>query len=165
MEGRFDLPKPHGTCYLAADPLAALLELLGPERSAGGIVTSELLAERRLRELQLPGDITVADVTSRGASGFGVTGEIGTILPYDRPQAWARQLHRANFQGIVYWLRHDPARSEGFALFGPHGERRAWKRGRERALSRELIQRLREECNIEVVSIPYSRELRIIDES
>jgi hypothetical protein len=164
MEGRFDLAVPHGTCYLATDPLAALLEFLGPDRS-GGIVSAELLAERRVRELHLPEDIKVADVTSRGASGFGITAEIGTILPYDRPQAWARQLHEANFQGIVYWLRHDPSRSEGFALFGPHGERKAWKRGRERAVSEELIQRLRTECNVEVVSVPHSRELRVIEET
>jgi hypothetical protein len=162
MDGRFDLPEPYGTCYLAADPLAALLEFLGPER---GIISSELLAERRIRELPVPGEVKVADVTSRGASGLGITAEIGTILPYERPQAWARQLHQANFQGIIYWLRHDPARSEGFALFGPHGERKAWKRGRERAISGELIQRLRAECNVEVVPIPHSRQLRIIDET
>jgi hypothetical protein len=43
------------------------------------------------------------------------------------------------------------------------GERKAWKRGRERAVSRELIRRLRSECNIEVVPAPHSRQLRIID--
>ncbi len=162
LEGRFDLPEPHGTCYLAADPLAALLELLGPER-AGGIVAADFFAERRVRALQVPDEITAADVTSRRASGFGVTAEIGTLIPYERPQAWALRLHHANFQGIVYWLRHDPARSEGVALFGPHGERKSWKRGRERAVSRELIGRLRSECNIEVVPAPHSRQLRIID--
>lgn len=162
LEGRFDLPEPHGTCYLAVEPLAALLELLGPERT-GGVVAAGFFAERRVRELQVPDEITAADVTSRRASGFGVTAEIGTLVPYGRPQAWALRLHQANFQGIVYWLRHDPARSEGVALFGPHGERKAWKRGRERAVSRELIRRLRAECNIEVVPAPHSRQLRIID--
>jgi hypothetical protein len=162
LEGRFDLQEPFGTCYLAVDPLAALLELLGPERT-GGIVATDFFAERRVRELQVPDEITAADVTSRRASGFGVTAEIGTLVPYERPQAWALRLHQANFQGIVYWLRHDPARSEGVALFGPHGERKAWKRGRERAVSRELIRRLRSECSIEVVPVPHSRQLRIID--
>lgn len=162
MDGRFDLPEPHGTCYLAADPLAALLEVLGPDRN-GGLVASEYLLERRLRELSIPADITVADVTSRQASSFGITAEIGTIVPYGRTQSWARQLNRANFQGIVYWLRHDPSRSEGFALFGPQGERKSWRRGRERAISRELIARLRTECGIEIAPIPRLRDLRLID--
>jgi hypothetical protein len=162
MEGRFDLPEPHGTCYLAVDPLAALLELLGPERT-GGVVSSALLVERRVRELLIPDEIAVADTTSRRASGFGITAEIGTIVPYERPQAWAHRLHQADFQGIVYWLRHDPARAEGIALFGPHGERKSWKRGRERTISRGLIERLRVECGIEVEPVPHSRQLRIID--
>ena len=128
MDGRFDLLEPHGTCYLAADPLAAFLEIFGPER-AGGFVSSEFLLERRLRELQIPEDVRAADMTFRQASRFGITAEIGTIVPYERPQAWAHCLHEADFQGIVYWLRHDPAQSEGVALFGPHGERKSWKRG------------------------------------
>lgn len=162
MDGRFDLPEPHGTCYLAADPLAALLEIIGPERT-GGLISPEFLSERRLRELQVPEDIKAADVTSRRASQFGITAEIGTIVPYDRTQAWARCFQEADFQGIVYWLRHDPARSEGIALFGLHGERKSWKPGRERPLSRELIARLRAECGIEIAPIPRTKDLRIID--
>jgi hypothetical protein len=107
MDGRFDLPEPHGTCYLAVDPMAALLELLGPERT--GVISAKFLEERRIRELQLPRESAVADVTSRKASAFGITAEIGTLLPYDRPQAWALRLHQANFHGIFYWLRHDPS--------------------------------------------------------
>ncbi|HSU82472.1 MAG TPA: RES family NAD+ phosphorylase [Thermoanaerobaculia bacterium] len=164
MDGRFDLPEPHGTCYLAADPVASLLEILGPERN-GGIVASEFLAERRIRELQVPEEVLAADVTSRRASRFGITAEIGTLVPYERPQAWAASLFQAGFRGILYWLRHDPARSEALALFGPHGERKTWKRGRERAVSGELIRRLRTECGIEVVPIPRSNQLRIIDET
>jgi hypothetical protein len=144
------------------DPLSALLEILGPERR-GGIVSSRLIEERRIRQLQSPAEVTVADTTSRQASGFGITAEIGTIVPYARPQAWAARLFQVGLQGILYWLRHDPSRSEGIALFGRHGERKTWKRGRERTVSRELIQRLRVECGIEVAPIPHSRQLRIID--
>jgi hypothetical protein len=49
------------------------------------------------------------------------------------------------------------------ALFGPHGERRGWRRGRERVISKELIERLRTECGIETAPIPHSHQLRIID--
>jgi hypothetical protein len=115
MEGRFDLPSPFGTCYLAGDPLAALLELLGADRE-GGFVSAEFLAGRRLRELRAPRDLTAADLTSRRAAGFGINSEIGTIVPYAGPQAWAERLHGARFDGVVYWLRHDPSRGEGWSL-------------------------------------------------
>lgn len=166
MQSRFDLLDPYGTCYLAADMLAALLEVLAADRE-GAVVSSEFLSQRAIRELHVPHEIAVADMTSRRASGFGsfgITAEIGTILPYDCPQAWAARLHEAGFWGIAYWLRHDPSRAEGIALFGSRGERKRWKRGREHLISEELIRRLQMECGIEVIPIPSSEQLRILDE-
>ena len=160
LEGRFDLPEPEGTCYFAGDPLAALLELIGPELESG-VVSADFLKERRMRELRVPEEIEVADLTSRKASGFGVTGEIGTIVPYALPQAWAARLRAAGSGGLTYWLRHDPSRGEGFALFGPHGERTRWKKGKEKPISREFISRLATECSIEVLPVPRSSEIRI----
>src|SRR5262245_44247773 len=40
LAGRFDLPEPDGTCYLAADEIAALLELLAMDREEA-LVPSE----------------------------------------------------------------------------------------------------------------------------
>lgn len=162
LAGRFDLSEPDGTCYLAADEIAALLELLAVDRK-GALVPSAFFEEHRICELRGPEEMTLSDLTSRRASGFGITAEVGTITPYDRPQAWAARLHQAGFQGLVYWLRHDPSRAEGIALFGPHGERKRWKRGRELRISSDLIDRLREECGIEIVPIPNRNELRIIE--
>ena len=51
--GRFDLPPPHGTCYLAGDPLSALLEVVGPDLVRGAVWTP-FLAERRVCELRPP---------------------------------------------------------------------------------------------------------------
>ncbi len=161
FEGRFDLPEPEGTCYLAGDPLAALLELIGPELD-GGVVSAEFLRERRVREVHVPAATDLADFTSRKASGFGVTSEIGSMVPYAVPQAWAARLRDAGKAGLVYWLRHDPARGEGYALFGPHGERRSWRKSRERPISAELLARLASECSIEVLPVPRSREIRIL---
>lgn len=163
MQGRFDLPEPDGTCYLAADELSALLEVLASERE-GAMISMEFFERRGIRELQVPQEVTLSDTTSRRASGFGITAEIGAIVPYERPQAWAASLFQAGFLGIVYWLRHDPSRAEGIALFGPRGERKHWKRGRERPVSAVLIQRLQTEYGIEVVPVPTSRQLRILDE-
>jgi hypothetical protein len=162
LEGRFDLPEPDGTCYLAADPLGALLELIGPDLE-GGAVSTDFLRDRRLRELRVPEGIELSDLTSRRVSGFGITGEIGSIVPYDLPQTWATRLRSAGSGGVVYWLRHDPSRAEGYALFGPHGERKGWKKGKERPISRDLIGRLQRECSIEVLPVPRSRQLQIVD--
>jgi hypothetical protein len=49
-------------------------------------------------------------------------------------------------------------------LFGPAGERKSWRRGRELPISRELIERLWEECGIAVARIPKAAELRILDD-
>lgn len=161
MTGRFDLPEPDGTCYLAGDPLGALLELIGPDLE-GGAVSADFLRDRRVRELRVPAEIELSDLTSRKASGFGITAEIGSIVPYDLPQAWAAKLRAAGSEGVVYWLRHDPSRSEGYALFGPHGERR-WKKGKEHPISKELLAQLRDECSIEVLAVPRSSQIRIVD--
>ena len=163
MTGRFDLSEPDGTCYLAGDPLSALLELIGTEVESGA-VSSELLRERRLRELRVPAEIELSDLTARRASGFGITGEIGSLVPYAVPQAWASRLRAEGSGGVVYWLRHDPSRSEGYALFGPHGERKRWKKGKEQPISRELFARLEEVCGIEVLPVPRASQLRIMGE-
>ena len=53
MKGRFDLPEPEGTCYLATDEVTALLEVFGPDLESGAI-SSDFLKKRGLRKLHLP---------------------------------------------------------------------------------------------------------------
>lgn len=163
LEGRFDLREPEGTCYVASDAIAALLEVVGADR-LGGIIPREFLEKRRLRELRLPRDHSLSDLTSRKASRFGITAEIGTIVPYELPQKWAARLRQAGSEGLIYRVRHDPAGAEGFALFGPRGERTDWKQGRERSISDLLIRRLSEESGLAVVPIPRADQLRILGE-
>jgi hypothetical protein len=110
----------------------------------------------------LPEALDLADLTSREAVRFGITAEIGTLVPYESPQAWAAALHAAGSPGLVYWPRHDPARKVTVALFGLHGERKKWKRGREAAISPALIKRLHEECGIEVLDVPRAEELILL---
>jgi hypothetical protein len=161
MMGRFDLPEPDGTCYLAMDEVTALLEVLGTDLERGA-VSSEFLNQRRLRKLHLSREQSLSDLTSREATRFGITSEIGSIVPYECPQAWAAALRAAGSQGVVYWSRFDPARGASIALFGPHGERKPWKKGREQVISTGLIERLQRECGIEMIDIPRSDEISII---
>jgi len=162
-QGRFDLSPPLGTCYLTRDPLAALLEIIGPTLE-GGLVSDRFIAERRLRELRPPRLRQLADLTSKKSSGHGVTAEIFTITPYTLPQAWAARLHEAGFDGLGYSVRHDPSSTaDGVALFGAAGERKRWRRGRARPIDVGLIDRLERECNIHVAAIPEARELSFVE--
>lgn len=119
-EGRFDLRSPHGTCYTAADPAGALLEVVGPDRT-GGALCREFFDARRLHELHVDRPHALAHLAARPSASFGITAEISTLVPYDLPQAWAAALHRAGADGVAYALRHDPEGSLGCALFGEAG--------------------------------------------
>lgn len=162
MAGRFDLAVPGGTCYLATDALTAVLELVGPEL-AGGAVATGTLDKRRLRELEAPGDRSLADPTARRASAW-VTAEIHDLVPYGLPQRWAAALAAAGAEGVRYFVRHDPSRAAyGVALFGEAGERRGWPRGRERPIGAALRRRLAEECAIAVLDRPVAAALTVED--
>ncbi|MCP3958724.1 MAG: RES family NAD+ phosphorylase [bacterium] len=160
--GRFDLPEPNGTCYLADDELAALLEAVGPDRKGGGIST-RFFTDRRIHRLQVPGARSLADLTSRRCAGFGITLEVHTVVPYDRTRAWALGLHRAGAEGLLYLARHDPGGGRGFALFGTAGERKSWRRGRALTIAPRLIERLAGECGVEVIKVPRLDELRLLE--
>lgn len=160
LEGRFDLPEPDGTCYLALDPLSAVLEVIGPERE-GGFVSAELLAGRRIYELHVDEDHDLADLASPAAAAFGVTLEIHALIPYDLPQAWARQLRAAGFEGVWYLLRHHPSGADGIALFGPHGERTDWPVAAEEPIGAALQERLEQRHGIRVLPVPHSSEIEL----
>ncbi len=160
--GRFDLPEPRGTCYLAGDEVSALLEAVGPERMGGGIST-RFFRRRRIRRLQVPDARSLADLTSRRCAGYGITLEIHTVVPYDRTRAWAEALHRAGAEGLLYSARHDPAGGEAVALFDQAGERKSWPRGPEQPIEPGLIERLKDECGVAVIDVPKLSELQIVE--
>lgn len=116
--GRFDLSPPYGTCYFADEPLAGLLEV------ARGLtlLSEEFLASRRLFTVRLPRALRLADITAAAAYAYGITGELSATTDYTDPQAWARSLHCAGFDGINYRIRHDPRGDlTGIAWFGSAG--------------------------------------------
>lgn len=119
-EGRFDLATPDGTCYLASDVEGAVRERLGGTLARRGMV---LAAEAdRMAVSRLEVDVDAADATARGAAGFGITRELGAMVPYDLPQRWATALHRAGHQALRYWPRFSNAADmTALALFGTSG--------------------------------------------
>ena len=98
---------------------------------------------RRLARIEFDRDLRLADVCSRRALRFGITAEIGAGGEYDTSQAFASDAARAGFDGIRWWLRHDPGqRLVGIALFGPAGappEYAALPRPSPRELDEQLL--------------------------
>lgn len=109
---------PEGTCYLAEQALAALLEV-----ARGLTLLSEAFVDsRRLLTVPLPTDLPVADLTATGAYRYGVTAEVAATSNYDIPHVWAHALRDAGFAGVRYHVRHDPrAELVGIAWFGQAG--------------------------------------------
>jgi hypothetical protein len=159
---RFDLDAPDGTCYLAHDEIGALLEVIGPEL-AGGVVSEEFLATRRIHRLTLERDVVLADTASRRAAGFGVTNELAGMADYAIPQAWAAALHAQQFGGIAYRLRFDPgATAGGVALFGSAGEH-ALPADEGRTVDETARRRLGRECGIAVTGRPRLDEVWVAE--
>jgi hypothetical protein len=119
--GRFDLPPPGGTCYLALDPESAVRERLGPVLGGGDSVPESLLADVVVSRLHAPVAAELADLQSRAAARHGVTRELETMVPYAVPQAWARAFAGAGLRGIRYGPRFTPGEGSAVALFGTAG--------------------------------------------
>jgi hypothetical protein len=152
--GRFDLDPPRGTCYLADDPLVALLEALGALASSP-VVSPGTLAGRVVWSVTVPEQCDAGDLTARPARAFGVTAELATATPYDLPRRWAAAVARLGLGGLRYRARHDPAGGRCLALFGAAGERRRWRRGRSATLEAAgLVERLQQEAGIVVEDVP-----------
>jgi RES domain len=119
--GRFDLPQPRGTCYLASLAVAALRERLGIVLGSRPVVPASLLDDVVISTLHLPDDRDVADVESEQATRFGVTRELETMVPYAVPQAWARAFDGAGIGGVAYGPRFTTGDAVSYAIFGPAG--------------------------------------------
>lgn len=115
--GRFDLPSPRGTCYLAATEVAAARERLGrPGRLVAVEETQGVVVSRVRYE---PG--RVADLLHRDAALHGGTRELSASSPYRLSQRWAHAVDLAGFAGIVYPPRFSTDPVEALAAFGEAG--------------------------------------------
>jgi RES domain len=124
--GRFNLPKPHGTCYLAIDVATALRERCGPELVELGLVSADFAARTMVSRLSVPRERQLADACHQSAAHFGVTRELFTIAvpSYTLTRKWAAAFHATGAGGIRYKSRFTTtARANAVALFDAAGER------------------------------------------
>lgn len=120
--GRFDLPAPAGTCYVALDAESAVRERLGPVLGGRSALPDSALTDVVVSRLRLPQARRVANLQARAAARFGVTRELETMVPYAVPQAWARAFAAAGLEGVRYGPRFTPGDCSAVALFGPAGQ-------------------------------------------
>jgi hypothetical protein len=114
--GRFDpIGTGLGACYLAAQPLAAWVEVFREQMQ----LSERAVSDRALFTVKLGTDVRLADLTSRRALQFGVTASLGADEDFRGSHDFAARAVEAGFAGIRYFVRHDPAQKlYGIALFG-----------------------------------------------
>ena len=126
-EGRFDLPAPNGTCYVAEEDLGAFVEGLQRKfhrfRATGRLfIRMDVVLSRFMSELYVPGPIRLADTTVDSAASFGITRAIESASNRATTQGWARAFAGAGFGGIRYRVQHAPGQDRiGIALFNVAG--------------------------------------------
>ncbi len=125
--GRFDTAgvEGFGTCYAASSVVGAIREVLGPDYSAGDVVSIAWFEDRIAWCLIGADDDShgpIADLLRSEWSGLQLTEEIWTIDDYDLPQEWACCFLAAGYSGLAHGLRHLPgASSIGYSVFGAEG--------------------------------------------
>lgn len=134
---RFDLTPPNGTCYLAEEDQGAFVEVF--QDWMGSILPAAEVWTRRVSTLSVPRTLRLADCTNSQALAFGVTAEIHSSPDRELTQAWGAAFALAGFDGVRFFVRHDPAQQHaGIAVFGPVGEA-AWPITATNVITADLI--------------------------
>lgn len=106
-----------GTCYVATDPLTALMEVVGDLLA----LTRDQIDGRALATLMFPDVDRLADMTSPEIARWGLDRRISVGDFYDVPQRWALALRLAGYSGVYYEPRHHPGGGASIAIFGDPG--------------------------------------------
>ncbi|MCQ9388629.1 RES domain-containing protein [Brevibacterium sp. 50QC2O2] len=159
MEGRFDLPAPDGTCYVANTAEVAARELIGPDFIEQGIVSDSFLDDRVVSQIILPTEANCAKTTDKDAFKFRLSNEISSTADYELTQGWAKSFRAAGFTGIWYQPRYSPDKGRALALFGPGGVMDV-----ECLDRRELREVVAEMIKLDVVSTSLASAYEILDE-
>ncbi|WP_448073902.1 RES family NAD+ phosphorylase [Georgenia yuyongxinii] len=121
--GRFDLPTPNGTCYVAFDPTTALRERFGEELMELGVLSGEDVDATAVSRLTLQDDVAAADTGDERAANW-ITRELIAIDGYALTQRWAAAFARDGHEGVLYESRFTTVtETPPPAPFGPAGGR------------------------------------------
>lgn len=119
--GRFDLPDPDGTCYMASDVDSAVRERLGHVAAAKPLTAAAVAATSiTVVKLTTAQRKKVADTTAPAAAVI-ITREIGVMPQYRRTRPWAQHWRATGHTGILYQPRFSTGPVRALALFGPAG--------------------------------------------
>jgi hypothetical protein len=89
------------------------------------------------------------------ARAWGITAEIHSSPDYRKTQDWASAFFHTGFDGIRYFLRHDPAqRMVGFALFGPEGAPSGFPIAASGPIGKDLIRHVTDRFGLRVQPAP-----------
>lgn len=126
--GRFDpLGTGRGACYLAAEPLGAWVEVFREQMTW----SESDVQRRRLLSVELGRELSLAGVTSRRALRFNITAQLGAGSDTDASRTFAAEALAAGYDGVCYWVRHDPRqKSYGYAISIPPGKAPSGRRSR-----------------------------------
>lgn len=119
--GRFDLPSPMGTCYVATSAVGAVLESLQAHLTS---LPVEELRSRRLARVNAPdGAPVAARLTSRRLAGaHGVTAALWSGGNRLLTQRWAGAFRRDGWWALYGGAQHDPSgRLRSYAVFDHSG--------------------------------------------
>ncbi len=125
--GRFDLPTPNGTCYLAATDDVAILEAL-QEDYQGGMLPMSALEARHISSTAMPPDTpAAANLSDRRALGAGVTAALWAGSDRLLTQHWAVEVHGSGWQAMWHGCQHDPTGAgRSVTLFDRAGQHEPW---------------------------------------
>lgn len=160
--GRFDLPAPRGTCYVADSITTAVLERLRETLVRSGVVTTRMADSFIVSLFAIPGTYRCAHIGVAKAAHFGVTRELATLAPryYPLSQEWADSFDRNGYEGIRYGTRFAPGPANAWAIFGMSGaDMRPHLVVNEKVSGREACRR----SGIRVQPIPRLSALTVID--
>lgn len=157
--GRFNVPTPRGTLYVASTADGAARERIGFDVAASGWVPAGLVEGRVMSTLTLPVTVKAAHLTAEAALQWGVVAnELAATDDYVLTQAWADAFDHAGFDGLWSRLRFTAGQGRGLAVFGAEGAR-SWPVDPHPRLLREVVET---DMGLMVVDLPPSSGLTII---
>lgn len=153
--GRFDLPRPRGTCYWSSHRYGAWVETFRGTRQ----VAEEDLEHYTVWTARPPASLRLANLRVKRAYVFGVTAEISTVADYELPQRWAAAFAKAGLDGVLGTCRHDPSsRALNVAVFGPAGpasKRVGWTVAAESSAQDRVLRTELAQLRVRVVPRPH----------